>query len=65
MKEHYKGMLIKNGKRPIYYLGVNQKFKKDYESCFNVYEAGNLITSTRTIEEARQEIDKIKEEEQI
>lgn len=64
MKENYRGMLIKDGKRPVYYLGANQKFKKGYESCFNVFDMGNLVTSVNTLEEAKQEIDKIREKEE-
>ena len=63
MKEHYKGMLIKDGKRVVYFLGAKQKIKKGYEPCFNIYETGNLVASVSTIEEAKQEIDKIREEE--
>lgn len=63
---YYKGMMIVAGKKPVWYLGANGKFKKGYDPVYKVFEMENAVTSVFvdsavSLAEAKKIVDKIKE----
>ena len=60
---NYKDMIIKKGKKSVWFLGANGKFKRGYDPVFTIYEMGNLVGTAPTLNEAKEKIDKIREEE--
>ena len=60
---YYRNMLIREGKKSVWFLGANGKFKRGYDPVFTIYEMGNLVGTAPTLNEAKEKIDKIREEE--
>ena len=63
-REHYRGMLIKEDKTPVWFLGRNAKLKKGYDKIFKVFEMGNLVGSANNVNDAKAIVDKVREEEE-